>query len=133
MDDRTTIDDDATPKTDPRVREMLLDDPLSLTGVEVPGDPDLMLRLLVEEYARMGCDVGGILALAEDPFYQAFHGLLLSYGKEELRRRIAEVLARVGVVKVAVVETSPPPEHLVQVERLAPPELQPVEDSPCRA
>jgi hypothetical protein len=104
-------------KTHPASREMLPEDPLDLTGFEVPGDPDLMLRLLVEEYARMGWGLESILALARDPFYQAFHGLCVLYGEAELRRRVSAVLARVGVTRVRTVE-APLTEQLVQIEVL---------------
>lgn len=105
-----------TPKVHPASREVLPDDPLELQGVEVPGDADLMLRLLVEEYARMGWGLEAILDLARDPFYQAFHGLYRLLGEEELRRRISAGLARSGIVRVKTVHTEPISERLVQVD-----------------
>ena len=57
----------ATPKVHPASREILPDDPLEMTGCEVPGDPDLMLRMLIEEYARIGWGVEAIMQLARDP------------------------------------------------------------------
>ncbi len=68
----TDLDENAVSKVHPAAREMLADDPLSLHGVEVPGDADVMMRMLVEDYARMGWDLKGIVTLARDPFYQAF-------------------------------------------------------------
>jgi hypothetical protein len=103
-------------KVHPASREILPDDPMSLTGVEVPGDPELMLRLLVEDYARMGCDSEAILCLARDPFYVGFHGLLQVHGEEELRRRIQVILSKVGVTRVRIVETIPASERLVQIQ-----------------
>ena len=58
-----------------------------------------MLRVLVEEYARMGCDLDAIMDLACDPFYQAFHGLRQLLGDDELRRRVADILQRCGVTR----------------------------------
>jgi hypothetical protein len=92
------------PKVHPATREMLPDDPLDLHGVELPGDTELMMRLLVEEYARMGWGLEAIMQLARDPFYQGFHGLWRLYGEEELRRRISTILSRVGVTRVRTVE-----------------------------
>jgi hypothetical protein len=103
-------------KVHPASREMLPDDPLDLQGFEIPGDPNLMLRLLVEEYARMGADVEAILKLARDPFYQAFHGLWRLFGEDELRRRVADIVRRCGVIRVRTVETQPAAERLVQIQ-----------------
>ena len=89
---------------------------MNLHGMEVPGDTDLMLRLLVEEFGRMSWEVDSIMQLAHDPFYQAFHGLLQLHGEEELRRRIAGVLARIGVTRVKTVHTEPLSARLFQVE-----------------
>ena len=107
------------PKVHPASREILPEDPMNLHAVEVPGDTELMLRLLVEEYARMGWNLESLIALAQDPFYQAFHGLFQLYGEEELRRRIAEILGRIGVTRVTTVDTQPRSEQLVQVELLS--------------
>ncbi len=107
------------PKVHPASREVLPDDPMNLHAVEVPGDTELMLRLLVEEYARMGWNLESLLELAHDPFYQAFHGLFQLYGDEELRRRIAEILARIGVTRVTAVASQPQSAQLVQVELLS--------------
>ena len=103
---------DAVPKIHPATREMLPDDPLDLQGFEVPGDPDLMLRLLVEEYARMGFDVEAVMDFARHPFYQAFYGLYVLFGEAELYRRVAAVFARVGVTRVRCVE-APTADQLV--------------------
>jgi hypothetical protein len=110
------IDDvtNAVPKIHPASREMLPDDPLDLQGFEVPGDADLMLTLLVEEYARMGFGVELVMDFARNPFYQAFHGLYLLFGEVELRRRVAAVFARVGVTRVRFVE-APTADQLVAI------------------
>ncbi len=107
------------PKVHPASREILPDDPMNLHAVEVPGDTELMLRLLVEEYARMGWNLESLVELARDPFYQAFHGLSQLYGEEDLRRRIAEILGRIGVTRVTTVEAQARSEQLVQVELLS--------------
>ena len=108
----------AAAKVHPSSREILPDDPLAMHGVEVPGNPDLMLRLLVEEYARIGWGLESIMQLARDPNYRAFHGLWRRHGEGELRRRVAEVLSRCGVIRVKTEEREPVTEPLVQVRLL---------------
>jgi hypothetical protein len=103
------------PKVHPASREMLADDPLELSGVEVDGDPQLMMRLLVEEYARMGYGVEAIMGLARDPFYTGFHGLWRLYGEESLKEQIGAILARCGVVRVTATHSQPLSEQLVQL------------------
>ena len=85
----------------PANREMLPDDPLELSAVEVPGDAKLMFRILVEEYARMGYDTDAIVRLARNPFYAGFHRFYLALGEEELRTSIQAVIRRCGVVRVS--------------------------------
>ncbi len=103
-------------KVHPATRELLPDDPMELTGFEVAGDSDLMLRLLVEEYARIGWDLDAVMRLARDPFYVGLHGLLQRHGEDELRRRVAENLSRSGVTRVKIVESDSVPGQLVQLE-----------------
>jgi hypothetical protein len=110
-----TSSENVVQKVHPATREMLPEDPLDLHGIEVPGDPDLMLRLLVEEYTRMGAGVEVIMQLARDRFYQAFHGLWRHFGDDELCRRVNEIVERSGVVRVTTVETTPLSEQLVQI------------------
>jgi hypothetical protein len=102
-------------KPHPKDRAVEPDDPMNLHAVELDGDPNLMLRVLVEEYARMGCDVESLLELCREPFYRGFHGLLLHFGEEELRRRIIAILARCGVTRVRMVREQPADEQLVQI------------------
>ena len=106
----------AVPKIHPATREVLPEDPMDLHGFEVPGDPDLMMRLLVEDYARMGWNTEAIMSLANDPNYQVFHGLLRMFGEDELRHRIADVIARCGVIRVTTMQREPPPTQLVQID-----------------
>jgi hypothetical protein len=103
------------PKIHPASREILPDDPLEMQGFEVQGDPKLMLRMLVEEYARIGWGVDAILQLARDSNYLAFHGLRQAYGEEELRRLVSEIISRCGVLRVKATETQLPSECLVQI------------------
>lgn len=106
----------AAPKVHPATRAVEPEDPLNLHGIEVDGDPEIMLRMLVEEYARMGCGLDELLNLCRQPFYVGFHGLLQFYGEAELTRRISGILSRCGVLRVAVLETTPLSEQLVQLD-----------------
>ncbi|MBP61446.1 MAG: hypothetical protein CMJ62_07955 [Planctomycetaceae bacterium] len=104
-----------TLKVHPASREVLPEDPMDLCGFEVPGDPDLMLRILVEDYARMGWDTEAIMNLANDPNYRVFHGLLQMFGKDEMRQRVADVIGRCGVMRVKTMERESPLQ-IVQVD-----------------
>jgi hypothetical protein len=106
---------DAVPKVHPLDREMLPEDPLEMQAFEVPGDTDLMFRIVIEEFARMGWDQATIVATARDPYYAALHGLLHFYGEEKFARRVGEILSRVGVTLVRTFER-PPPSDLMQIE-----------------
>mgnify|MGYP003381616093 CR=1 FL=1 len=108
----------ATPKIHPATREILPEDPMEMQGFEVTGDPGLMLRLVVEEYARMGWGVADIMRLARDPNYQSFHGLLNVFGEQELSRRVSAAISRCGVIRVTQTEKplETPPENLVQID-----------------
>lgn len=106
----------AVAKIHPASREILPDDPLEMHGMVVPGDVELMLHLLVEEYARIGWGVDDILRLARDPNYVAFHCLWQRYGEPEFRRRVTKALSRCGVVRVNVQEAVPLSERLVQID-----------------
>ena len=107
--------DNFVPKLHPATRPVEPEDPMNLFAVEVPGDPELMLRMLVEEYARIGWGLEELLRLFRDPFYVAAHGLWLHYGEDELRRRLTALLSRVGVLRVKTTVSSPPAEQLVQI------------------
>jgi hypothetical protein len=105
----------AVPKVHPASRETLPDDPLEMQAFEIPGDRELMLRLLVEEYARVGWGVEAMLQMARDPNYTAFHGLRQFLGEEALRRRISDIVSRCGVIRVSTTESEPVSEQLVQI------------------
>jgi len=102
-------------KPHPKDRAVEPEDPMNLHAIEVPGDVELMLRMLVEEFARMGWDLSRLMTMFRDPFYVAAHGLLLHFGDKELERRVAEILKRCGVVRVQEFHTTPISERLVQI------------------
>jgi hypothetical protein len=103
------------PKVHPLDREMLPEDPLHIQAFEVPGDTELMFRVVIEEFARMGWDAAAIAQLARDPFYAALHGLWWLYGEAGFSRRVTEILSRVGVIRVRTF-VAPPASELMQIE-----------------
>ena len=103
------------PKVHPLDREMLPEDPLHLQAFEIPGDTELMFRVVIEEFARMGWDSADIVGLARDPFYAALHGLWRLYGEADFSRRVTQILSRVGVIRVRTF-VAPPPSELMQIE-----------------
>ena len=66
----------------------------------VQGDPEVMLRCLVEEYARLGLSQQRILSLFETPLYTATHQLKQHFGEDGLRQRVAAVISRCGIHRV---------------------------------
>jgi hypothetical protein len=106
----------AVPKIHPASREILPDDPLEMQAHEMPGDQELMIRMLVEEYARLGWGVEDLMRLSRDPNYFAFNTLYHQLGEEALRRRFEQVIARCGVMRVTMAESVPVTEQLVQID-----------------
>lgn len=103
-------------KIHPASREILPDDPLEMQAHEMSGDTELMIRMMVEEYARMGWTVDDLIRLARDPNYFAFHAMYCQFGEEQLKNRLAQVIRKCGVMRVQVSETIPLSEQLVQID-----------------
>jgi hypothetical protein len=85
------------------------DDPWQLHACELPGRPEVMLRMIVEEYARLGFDAQQLLALARHPFYAGLHGLWRYFGEERLEEEVRRILSRTGVMRVRDVQAPPCP------------------------
>jgi hypothetical protein len=96
------------PKVHPATRPAEADDPLEMHAIPLPGDPELMLRCVVEEYARAGWDAGQVLGLFEDPFFPALAGLRRHFGAAGLRERVTDLVGRTGVFQLRVTERAPP-------------------------
>jgi hypothetical protein len=94
--------DQFVPKVHPASREVLPDDPMSLWATPAPGDPDLVIHAVVQEYAWLGWDPDRIAALFRDPFYPMLHGLQQAFGEAGLRERIDAVYHRYRVVRLRV-------------------------------
>jgi len=87
------------PKVHPMTRGMEPDDPLSLHATPVEGDPEALIRAVVQEYAWMGFDLDEIVTLFRDPFYPMLHGLWVALGEAGIRGRIDAVLRCHGVYR----------------------------------
>jgi hypothetical protein len=97
--EQAILADRLVPKVHPASREVMPDDPMSLCAMPAPGDPDLMIRAVVGEYAWLGWGADQIAALFDDPFYPMLHGLRQALGEAGVRERIDAVFARNGVYR----------------------------------
>jgi len=89
------------PKVHPATRSVELEDPMNLHATAVPGDPEVMLRCLVQEFAGMGWDAEQIMPLFRDPFYPALNSLWCAYGEAGIRKRVLAALRQCAVLNVA--------------------------------
>ena len=85
------------PKVHPATREVESDDPLELVASPAPGNADVMLECIVQEFAGLGYDADELTGLFSNPAYPVPNQLLHYYGPAEIRRRIGALLARSGV------------------------------------
>jgi hypothetical protein len=95
------------PKVHPVTRPIEPEDPFALNATPVSGDPDLMIRAVVLEYAWLGWSADQIISLFRDPFFPLLHGLWQTLGESELRARIASLVATSGIFRFrsTIVET----------------------------
>lgn len=94
-----------TSKVRPATRGLVPDDPMNRHAVQVPGDPEVMLQVLVEEFACTGWTLDAIRELAWDPFDEILHGLWEHYGDDEFCRRVREILSHCSVMRTIHCET----------------------------
>jgi hypothetical protein len=87
------------PKVHPATRAVEPEDPLGLHATSVSGDPEVMLRAVVQEYAWLGWDADQILALFRDPFYPMLNDLKDALGEAGLRERIGNIFETAGVYR----------------------------------
>jgi hypothetical protein len=87
------------PKVHPSTRAVEPEDPMTLYAIPAAGDPEDMLRVLIQEYAWMGWRSDQILALFRDPFYPALHALWSLYGEKGIREKIGVLLRQSGAFR----------------------------------
>jgi hypothetical protein len=120
-----TVVANLVPKVHPATREVLPEDPMGLHATPVPGDPEVMIRAVVQEFAGMGWDIAAIVGLFRDPSYPLLHGLWLALGEAAVRERIASVVRRYGVYRFRATVHEEPEDtesgpELVQIGPLGP-------------
>ena len=86
----------------PAHRPIEAGDPMTMTGDATPGDPELMLTILVEEYVSLGMKSDEIMRLFDDPFYGATANLKRLLGADRVRTRINEIVRDCGTLQVSV-------------------------------
>lgn len=92
------------PKVHPATRPVEPEDPMSLHATPAPGDPEVMLRCVVQEYAGMGMNADQIMTLFRDPCYPALNDLLSALGEGGLRQRVEHITRQIGVFRFHAVE-----------------------------
>ena len=75
-------------------------------GGVVDGSTELMFRCMVEEYLLAGHSPQAILALCDQPNYQAFRAAMHSLGRARAESIITEAAARVGCHRVRFFESN---------------------------
>lgn len=123
MKESTDMNENPTPRFVPKVhpasREVHPEDPMSIHATAVPGDPELMLRAVVQEFGGMGWDFDQILSLFHDPFYPVLQGLGQALGDAEIRRRIAAILETYGVYRFQCnIQEAPEEPEVIQLSGL---------------
>lgn len=96
------------PKVHPATRPIEPEDPMTLNGIGLIGDPEIMLECLVQEYSWMGWNAEQILQLFHDPSYPALRELSQSYGVEGIRQRVEALVRQTGIFHVHVTERAEP-------------------------
>jgi hypothetical protein len=108
------------PKVHPASREVMPDDPMTLCATPVEGDPDLLVRAVVQEYAWMGWDAEQIAALFRDPFYPMLHGLRRALGEAGVRERIDAVFRLCGVFRFRATVREEPDDAAPELVQIGP-------------
>ena len=108
------------PKVHTASREVMADDPMTLCATPAAGDPDLLIRSVVQEYAWMGWEAEQIVALFRDPFYPMLHGLWRVLGEADVRDRIDAVFHRCGVFRFRSTVQEQPDEDAPEFIQIGP-------------
>jgi hypothetical protein len=116
----TTRPENFVPKVHPATRAVEPDDPLALHATPVAGDPEVMLRAVVQEYAWLGWDADQVLALFRDPFYPVLNDLRDALGEEALGERIGAIFRRTGVYRFRATVREAPEEVEAELVQIGP-------------
>lgn len=88
------------PKVDPRTRPLEAEDPLELVAQPGLGDPQQMLRCLLEEFLAMGWEPQALARLFHDPSYPLLVQLERCVGAETVARCLVELVERGAQLRV---------------------------------
>jgi hypothetical protein len=72
------------------------EDPLELMATPAPGDPDVMVESIVQEFVWMGWSAEQLLELFQSPMYPVLNQLREYYGDEVIRQRVEGIVGRAG-------------------------------------
>ncbi len=86
------------PKVHPLSRTVESEDPMELMATPAPGDPDVMLESIVQEFAWMGWNAEQLLELFHSPMYPVLNQLREHYGDDVIREKVEAVVGRAGVL-----------------------------------
>jgi hypothetical protein len=105
------------PKVHPLSRTVEPEDPMELMAESVPGDPDIMLACVMQEFAWVGCGADELLGMFRSPGYPVLNQLLDYFGEAEVRRRLTTLLDGSGVFQVreTIAEPDREEEELIQL------------------
>jgi hypothetical protein len=99
------------PKVHPATREIEAEDPMELMAEIAPGDPDVMLNCMIEEFGWQGYDAEGLMRLFLDPEYPVLNQLLDFFGPAEVRKRIDAACSGFDAFSVrTVIDETPDPD-----------------------
>jgi hypothetical protein len=107
------IDDPFVPKVHPLTRDVEPDDPLELMAHTAVGDPDVMLECILQEFLWMGWSEEELVGLFDHPGYPLLGELRRFFGDDEVRRRVAALVATCGRwrFRETIAEPDPEPDH----------------------
>lgn len=86
-------------KVHPLARDAEPEDPYELMAERVPGDPEVMLECLLQEFLWMGWDADQLWPLFHDPSYPLLQELQQHFGADELRRRLDRLTKQWGTLR----------------------------------
>lgn len=91
---------DFIPKVHPLTRNVEPEDPLEFMAQSAPGDPDVMLDCVIQEFAWIGCDAEEMFGMFQNPGYPVLNQLLDLFGAAEVRRRLNALVGSGGIFRV---------------------------------
>jgi hypothetical protein len=85
-------DERFVPKVHPATRPAEPDDPFTLHATAVGGDPEVMLRCMIQEYAWLGWNSEEILSLFPNPLYPALRSFWEYFGATGVQERVRSIV-----------------------------------------